>query len=74
LQLGEYRTDVGVVIDADDHLAFYRCGDFCHAFVVVEAERDTVAFSLPVWRGAVEQRVWAVVLADDLLPVEAMAT
>lgn len=71
-QAVEHAADVGVVVDADHHLAFAGSHGFCHLLVLLEAERNAVSFHLPVGRIAVEEGVRAVVALDAVLPAQVL--
>ena len=71
-QTVEDAADIRVIVDADHHLAAAAPHDRSHRLVLVQLERDAVAFYLPIGRIKVKERVGPVVALDALLPVQVL--
>ena len=69
-QTGKCVPDIGVVVDADHHSTTAVAHKDGHCFILVELERDTVAFHLPVGRVEVKEGVGAVIALDAILPIQ----
>jgi len=68
VQIREHAADRRVIVEADHHLALHGLGQRGHADVLIELERDAIAFGLPIGRVQVEEGVRAIVAIDAAFP------
>lgn len=57
-----------MVVDADHHLALAAAHGLGHRLVLLKAEGDAIAFSLPVGRVRIEEGMGTVILGQALQP------